>query len=94
MQYRHLEKDYARINGFDESFSGWGHEDSDFAVRLIRAGILLKDGRFAVPVCNLWHKENDRTKQPENWARLETTLNGQHIRAVLGLDQYQELDLP
>lgn len=80
--------DFVAINGFDETFSGWGHEDSDFAVRLIRAGVLLKDGRFAVPVLHLWHKENDRSKQAANWAKLEATLQGHHTRAVLGLEQY------
>lgn len=80
--------DYLAINGFDESFSGWGHEDSDFAIRLIRAGVLLKDGRFAVPVLHLWHKENDRSKQQANWAKLEATLHGSHTRAKLGVDQY------
>lgn len=80
--------DFVAVNGFDETFSGWGHEDSDFAVRLIRAGVLLKDGRFAVPVLHLWHKENDRSKQAANWAKLEATLNGQHTSAQLGLAQY------
>jgi hypothetical protein len=26
------------VNGFDESFTGWGHEDSDLVVRLFHAG--------------------------------------------------------
>lgn len=80
--------DFMAINGFDESFSGWGHEDSDFAVRLIRAGIKLKDGRFAIPVLHLWHPENDRSKQAANWAKLEATIQGSHTRAHLGIDQY------
>lgn len=87
-------RDFLALNGFDESFCGWGYEDSDFAVRLIRQGILVKDGRFAVPVLHLWHKENDRSKQPENWTRFEATLSGHHIRALLGLDQYQRSDTP
>lgn len=82
--------DFIAVNGFDESFNGWGYEDSDFAVRLIRQGIRVKDGRFAVPVLHLWHKENDRSQQPENWARFEATLNGNHTRARQGLDQYQQ----
>jgi glycosyltransferase involved in cell wall biosynthesis len=80
--------DFEAVNGFDESFSGWGHEDSDFAVRLIRHGIGLKDGRFAVPVLHLWHRENDRSKQPANRARLQATIEGSHTRAQLGLAQY------
>lgn len=82
-------QDYVAINGFDETFSGWGHEDSDFAVRMIRHGIYQKDGRYAVPVLHLWHPENDRSKQAENWARFETTLHGTHTEARVGLKQYQ-----
>ena len=31
-------KDFLAIDGFDESYVGWGHEDADLAVRLIRSG--------------------------------------------------------
>jgi glycosyltransferase involved in cell wall biosynthesis len=36
--------DLERVNGFDESFTGWGHEDSDLVVRLFHAGVMRKDG--------------------------------------------------
>jgi glycosyltransferase involved in cell wall biosynthesis len=36
--------DLERVNGFDESFTGWGHEDSDLVVRLFHAGVKRKDG--------------------------------------------------
>ena len=77
--------DYHTLDGMDEAFSGWGYEDSDFAVRLLRAGVRIKDGRFAVPVLHLWHRENDRSRQAENWRRFEASLNGTHIRATRGL---------
>lgn len=83
-----MRQDFEAVNGFDEAFTGWGFEDSDFAIRLIRAGTRIKDGRFSIPVLHLWHKENDRSKQQENWAKLEVTLNGSHTRAQLGVDQY------
>lgn len=86
--------DFVAVNGFDESFNGWGYEDSDFAVRLLRHGTCVKDGRFAVPVLHLWHKENDRSKQPENWARFKATLNGNHTRALQGVDQYATPEAP
>ena len=80
--------DFVAINGFDEAFSGWGHEDSDFAVRLLRLGINIKDGRYAVPVLHLWHKENDRSKQAENWQKFETTLKSNHISAKIGYNSH------
>lgn len=81
-------QDYLAINGFDEAYSGWGREDSDFAIRMIRHGCLLKDGRFAVPVLHLWHRENDRGQLPENDQRLADILKNQRIRAEKGVDQY------
>ena len=82
--------DFHAVDGMDEAFSGWGYEDSDFAVRLLRAGVRIKDGRFAVPVLHLWHRENDRSKQLENWQRFEASLNGTHVRATRGLSSLDQ----
>lgn len=78
-------QDLIALDGFDATFSGWGYEDSDFAVRLLRHGVKIKNGRFAVPVMHLWHRENDRSQSGENWARFERSLHGAHIRAVSGI---------
>ena len=45
--------------------------------------------RFSVPVLHLWHKENDRSNLLQNQQRLDAALAATHIRAQLGLDQYQ-----
>lgn len=80
--------DLLRVNGLDESYIGWGQEDSDLVVRLIRAGLINKSARFAAPVLHLWHKENDRSHLAENQRRLQQVLNATHIRAYKGVDQY------
>src|SRR6202007_756373 len=56
------------VNGFDESFLGWGHEDSDLVVRLFNAGVMRKDGAFATEVFHLWHRENQRDQESSNRA--------------------------
>lgn len=81
--------DYIKVNGYDEAFSGWGHEDADFFVRLLHAGLKIKDGRFAIPVYHLWHKLNDRTNEDENMQRLLSRVKDNSvIRADKGVDQY------
>ena len=80
--------DLTGINGFDESFSGWGLEDSDVVIRLIRAGIAHKSARFAVPVFHLWHREHDRSRLAENRRRLEEILSSQRTKAAVGIDQH------
>jgi len=80
--------EFEQVNGFDEAFQGWGHEDADLAVRLIRLGVRRKDGQFALPVLHLWHRESDRGRENENMRRLEERLQNGQVRALAGLDQY------
>lgn len=77
--------DLDRVDGFDAAFSGWGREDSDIIVRLFRAGVRRKDGRFATGALHLWHPENDRAALPENQRRLDEAIAGTHILARRGL---------
>ncbi len=80
-------KDLQAVNGYDENFQGWGYEDSDMLIRLLHAGIKRKEGRFAVPVMHLWHKENDRSRERENYQRLmERLKNPDFITAEQGLE--------
>lgn len=81
--------DIERVNGFDERFQGWGFEDSEFAVRLINAGVMLKNGRFATTVYHLWHREHDRTAQADNRRRLQARMQSIETRAEMGLDRYR-----
>ena len=80
--------DYVAVNGMDESYSGWGLEDSDLVIRLIRAGIEHKSGRYACPVFHLWHRESSRSSLEENRLRLDQVLTSAYTRAIKGMDQY------
>jgi len=82
--------DLERVNGFDESYSGWGLEDSDLVIRLTHAGVKHKSARFAAPVFHLWHKEWDRARLPENQRLLDAILASRRAEAALGLSQYRD----
>lgn len=81
-------KDFLEVNGFDESYVGWGHEDADLAVRLLRNKVCRKEGVNAVAVLHLWHALNDRSQLSENVARLKTIQESKNIRAIQGISQY------
>jgi len=81
--------DLIDINGFDESFKGWGREDSDLVARLLHQGIQRKSLR-GTPVLHLWHKENSRHRLQDNDALLQTCLNEKRQQAVTGI---RELDI-
>jgi 23S rRNA A2030 N6-methylase RlmJ len=78
------------VDGFDASFSGWGREDSDLFIRLIRAGVRRKDGRFATGVLHLWHPEADRGRLAENDRQLDEVLHSKRITARRGLSRANE----
>ena len=67
-------EDILNINGFNEEFQGWGHEDADLVVRLLNDGVQRKEGRFAVPVFHLWHPQTDRSQELQNCQRLFKTI--------------------
>ncbi|NOT11142.1 MAG: glycosyltransferase family 2 protein [Methylococcaceae bacterium] len=82
-------QDFIEVNGFDELFEGWGYEDSDLVIRLIHNGVKRKEGRFAVPVLHLWHRQNDQSQHDQNLRRLmERLQQNDFIRAEKGLSQY------
>jgi glycosyltransferase involved in cell wall biosynthesis len=87
-------RDLDRIDGFDSAYTGWGLEDSDLVVRLLRAGVRRKDGRFATGVLHLWHPPSDRSQLPVNQARLDEVIGGGRTRALRGLSTLSEASPP
>lgn len=80
--------DLLRVNGLDETYSGWGLEDSDLVIRLLHAGVQHKSGRFAAPVFHLWHAENDRSRLAENQRLLDALMQSKRNVAALGVNRY------
>lgn len=80
--------DFIAVNGLDEGFQGWGYEDSDLAIRLIRKGVLHKRGKWALGVLHLWHGLEDKTRLEANFIQLKQTLASDHICARQGVSQY------
>lgn len=84
--------DILAVNGFDESFEGWGYEDSDLVIRLLRLGIKHKSGRFASFVFHLDHPEQSRDRAKENWARFMHIKAEGRLRAVYGLEEHAQTE--
>jgi GT2 family glycosyltransferase len=87
-------KDFETIDGFDESYVGWGHEDADFVLRLHNAGLVRKNGFCATEVFHLWHKEASRNKESHNAALItaRAEASSKPTRAVLGYSQVRVKD--
>ncbi len=81
-------KDFMAVNGFDEQYVGWGHEDADLAIRLINNGVYRKEGVNAVSVLHLWHSLNDRSHLEDNEQRLKERIQSNVTRIENGVSQY------
>ena len=58
--------DALNVEGFDETLTGWGHEDADFVFRLQDSGIGRMSGAWATEVLHLDHPVSDRAQADEN----------------------------
>ena len=80
--------DAVRVNGFDEAFEGWGREDSEFAARLLNAGLRRRRLKFAAVCYHLWHPERPQTAVPEQERMLTASMAGGVCWCERGLDQH------
>ena len=62
--------DAEAINGFDETMTGWGHEDADFIFLLQHHRIRRKSGSWSTEVLHLFHKIHDQSNAAENARRV------------------------
>jgi glycosyltransferase involved in cell wall biosynthesis len=84
--------DYVRVNGFDESFVGWGHEDADIVLRLHNSGVARKNGFCATEVFHLWHKEAARNQESQNARTVRERATTTVTQPTLGLTNQRTND--
>ena len=70
-----MRSDFLAVGGFDESFIGWGREDTDLVVRLLNAGLTIRSGRLGACVYHLDHPKTERSCLPENDKRLRRVID-------------------
>ena len=80
--------DMLRVNGYNEAFTGWGREDSEFAARLMNAGIRRLDLRGRAICFHLWHPPASRSQLPANDGLLEKTVREKLTHCEHGLDSH------
>ena len=82
--------DLIAVNGYDETFTGWGREDGDLGNRLYHLG---RDRKFVYGRAIIYHLNHPvvpRDRLETNQSLLEETIREKRIRARQGLDQYQD----
>jgi glycosyltransferase involved in cell wall biosynthesis len=75
--------DFLRVNGFDESFKGWGFEDIDFSRRVIRLGV---EAKLLIGGAVCYHI--DHPFNTANTANADLVNSERPIRCTEGVDKY------
>ena len=81
--------DFFAVNGFDETFEGWGHEDADLVLRLSHFGTCRKNGFWATEVYHLWHPDQQRGQAAINQQKVFDRMKTHQIVAEKGLAQIE-----
>lgn len=80
--------DIIAVNGFNEDFTGWGREDSEFVVRLLNHGGKRQDLRFGGVAYHLYHNENTRDNLTDNDQRLALAIKNNQQYCENGITQH------
>ncbi len=80
-------KEHAEIvNGFNEDFTGWGREDSEFTARMLYSGTKRQNLKFKAVVYHLYHKNNSRKLIEKNDQILKHTIKNKLTWCENGLN--------
>lgn len=60
-------KDFVKVNGYNNSFTGWGHEDIELAARFVNAGLRQKKIKMRAVCYHLHHPIADRHCVEKNY---------------------------
>jgi glycosyltransferase involved in cell wall biosynthesis len=80
--------DLVRANGYNESFIGWGREDSELAIRLMNSGVRRRDVRGWALCYHLWHPSVSRGELAANDELLARAVGEKHVRCEQGLNRH------
>ena len=69
--------DLMAVNGWNESFSGWGLEDTELVARLYFSGVVLRKLKFSAIAYHIWHPVADRSELTENREILRACIENQ-----------------
>lgn len=79
--------DFEKVNGFDETFEGWGHEDADLVLRMHHAGLRRCNGYLGTEVYHLWHRHFSRDSESRNYNRVLERMESGLVCATVGLSE-------
>jgi len=76
-----------KINGYENNLIGWGHEDEEFAARLINLGLNKLKIKNTAIVYHLFHKERKMENELEHRLLIQDVIKNNSIVAKNGINE-------
>ncbi|WP_256010768.1 glycosyltransferase family 2 protein [Desertivirga xinjiangensis] len=80
--------DAIRVNGYNETFEGWGPEDKEFIVRLMHSGIQKRFLKLGAIAFHIYHAESSRNNLSKNEFILQEAVLTKKKFCESGINQY------
>lgn len=80
--------DFLAVNGYNELFTGWGREDSEFALRLHNYGLKSRRLRYKGILYHIYHQEKSKNNLSQNNDIELATIKNKTIFCKNGVDKY------
>lgn len=74
-------EDVMKVNGYDESFVGWGGEDNDFGQRLVQSGLYCIPANTRARILHMWHPKEIGGKKWQDGVNAHRFTNRKKIKA-------------
>ncbi len=84
----YFKKDFIKVNGYNEDFTGWGREDSELALRFLNAGLYGRRLRYKGIVFHIYHLEKSKDRVAINDSIEANTIKNKVVWCERGVDQY------
>ena len=81
-------KDFIKVNGYNESLTGWGKEDTELSARLINNNLKKRKLKFNAITFHLNHKSSSRENLDENNGILQKVIEEKIIKCKNGIEKY------
>lgn len=81
-------KDAIEVNGYNESFQGWGPEDKEFLAKLLNKGVKKRFLKLGAIAYHIYHTENSKAHLSINEQEFYDTINLKRTFSLKGINQY------
>jgi hypothetical protein len=81
-------QDFLEVNGYNEDMTGWGREDSEFALRLINKSVYGRRLKYQGILYHIWHSGTSKNNLHINQNIQNQTVLIKRIYCSNGVDKY------